>query len=101
MTERQTAYERTEAIPPRAVLCIPTVMRFPGGDTWRSWIEIASDRRRPPLSYAYLMGDPVLVTPYDSTFKIHWYDGTVVPWERVPEAIRQHVMHVISEEIEA
>ena len=97
MTARRTAYERTE---PRKsagpLLCIPTVMRG-GPSSWRSWIEVVG-RDDCPIQHGYLLDDDTaLVIPTDMPGLMpRHFDGAIVPWERVPEGIRQHIEHVIS-----
>ena len=94
MIEWRTAYERTE---PREdagpVLCIPTVMRH-GASSWRSWIDAGNGT---PIQTGYLLDDHyALVIPAAMPkLRPHHFTGELVPWERVPESIREHVLHVI------
>ena len=97
MTERRTAYERTE---PRKsagpVLCIPTVTRATA-DCWRSWIEVIG-RGGHPIQHGYLLDDDTALAipaPMPKLGPRH-FSGDIVPWERVPEGIRQHIEHVIA-----
>ena len=99
MIERKTAYERTE---PRKsagpVRCIPTVMRS-SPTCWRSWIEVVG-RDGHPIQTGYLLDDDEQALAIPAAMPRlgpRYFRGEIVPWELVPESIRQHVEHVISE----
>ena len=99
MTERRTAYERAE---PRKsagpVLCIPTVMRGPGG-CWRTWVEV-DGRDGHPIQHGYIVSDDGTALAIPAAMPRLgplYFDGNIVPFDRAPVAIREHVLHVIAE----
>lgn len=101
MTTRQTAYERTE---PRAgaVLCVPTIFRL-ARRTWRAWIHVWRGDDYDAVGVFGYLDHPQwgwIVTPIDVGRWMLKHDrigGREVPWERAPEAVRDHVLHVVSE----
>ena len=98
MTERRTAYETTEPREVRAVLCIPTVVRNTAS-CWRSWVEVVG-RDGHPIQHGYLLDDedtPAIAIPaaMAALTPRHFRGGEIVPWERVPQGIQEHVLHVI------
>ena len=99
MTERRTAYERTEARKSAGpVLCIPTLM-VSSPACWRSWIEVVG-RDGHPIQHGYLLdedGTALAIPAAMPRLGPSYFDGKLVPFERAPVAIRQHVLHVISE----
>ena len=103
MTERRTAYERTEVRQGGGpLLCVPRVIRY-SADHFRSWLHVWDGGRNERTiihGYCRRPGGMMLAVPAEEPcgdFVLHLQHGSEVPWERLPQAIRDHVLHVIEE----